>query len=94
MAVPAVCSPLAASGVDAVAGAHLLVARDTREYGEAILKLLDDQPERRRLAAAGRRRMLSHHNWDASLARFDRLIDECLSRYQGSAGRGDRRGGR
>jgi len=35
--------------------------------------------ERRRLAAAGRARMLSHHAWDKSMRRVDGIIERCIA---------------
>ncbi len=86
MGIPVVCSPIAARGVDAVPGEHLLTAGEAGDCIEAILRLLENPAERRRLAEAGRARMLSHHGWDRSLRQFDRLIEECLA--AGSAPRG------
>ena len=79
MGIPVVCSPIAARGVDAIPGEHLLTAADASESVEAILHLLENPTERRRLAAAGRARMLSHHTWDHSMRQLDRLVDECVA---------------
>jgi polysaccharide biosynthesis protein PslH len=79
MGIPVVCSPIAARGVDAVPGEHLLTAGDTGTYVDTILRLLEHPAERQRLADAGRARMLSHHNWERSMHRLDRLIEECLA---------------
>ncbi len=77
MGVPVVTSAIAAGGVDAEAGRHLLVAASARDYVQALLRLIDDPTERQRLAHAGRERMLSHHSWPRSMARLDRIIDAC-----------------
>ena len=79
MGIPVVCSPIAARGIDATPGEHLLVAEDARVYADLILHLLDNPSERRRLAAAGRARMVSHYSWDRSMRQFDALLDQCLS---------------
>lgn len=81
MGVPVVCSPLAACGVDAVPGEHLLTAADGAESAAVILSLLDDAGERRRLAEAGRARMLSHHGWGRAMRQLDRLVEECRAAY-------------
>jgi sugar transferase (PEP-CTERM/EpsH1 system associated) len=78
MGVPVVTSAIAAGGVDAIAGEHLLVADTPGDYVEAIASILDDQAERARLARSGRERMLSHHNWDRSMQRLDAIIERCL----------------
>src|SRR5262249_42846067 len=56
MGVPVVTSPAAAGGVDAVRHEHLLVAGDHAEQYAALVRILDDSRERRRLALAGRAR--------------------------------------
>ncbi len=77
--VPTVVSRIAAGGVDAVAGEHLLVADTPAEYAHAIQRILEDTVERQRLATAGRERMLSHHAWASSMRRLDRIIERCLA---------------
>lgn len=81
MGVPVVASRAAAGGVDAVAGEHLLVAETAAEYRDAILAVLENPAERARLAAAGRARVLSHHDWASSMKRLDAIIDRCLTSF-------------
>ena len=81
MGVPTVCSVLAAGGVDAVPGEHLLTARTPEEYSEAILRLVEQPRERRRFSEAGRARMLSHHSWPSSMQRLDHIIADTLKRF-------------
>ena len=81
--VPVVASRVAAGGVDAVTGEHFAVASTLDEYAQAILRILGDPGERRRLAVAGRERMLSHHAWDRSMRRLDRIVDRCLDSWRG-----------
>jgi sugar transferase (PEP-CTERM/EpsH1 system associated) len=76
--VPVVTSRVAAGGVDATCPEHFLVASTPEEYRDAILRILNDPSERTRLAHAGRQRMLSHHAWDKSMRRLDRIIERCL----------------
>jgi polysaccharide biosynthesis protein PslH len=81
MGVPVVASRIAAGGVDAVAGEHLLVASTPREYCDAILRILDSPAERQRLSAAGRLRVVSHHAWPSSMHRLDRIIERCTEAF-------------
>ncbi len=85
MGVPVVTSSVAAKGVDAVVGEHLLAADTPEAVAESTLRLLDDPGERARLARAGRARMESHHNWPASMRRLDAIIEACLSHAQRAA---------
>ena len=80
--VPVVASRVAAGGVDALANEHFLVANTPEEYAQAVLQILDHAAERLRLAVAGRERMLSHHAWDRSMQRLDRIIDRCLNSWR------------
>ena len=79
--VPVVTSAIAAGGVDAGAGEHLLVADGAPDCAAAVLRILEDPQERERLARAGRARMLTHHAWDRSMQRLDGIVERCLSRY-------------
>lgn len=85
--VPVVTSAVAAAGVDAQADAHFLVARSHEEHAAAILRVLDDPGERRRLALAGRERMLTNHDWGRSMQRLDGIIERCVAAFHGRAGR-------
>jgi polysaccharide biosynthesis protein PslH len=85
MGVPVVSSGIAAGGVDAEAGEHLLVANTPQEYAAAIFRLVENGAERGRLSRAGRERMLSHHAWPRSMSRLDGIIDRCVSRVHETA---------
>ncbi len=80
MGVPVVASSRAARGVDAVAGEHLLVADEPEAAAEAVLRLMADAGERRRLADAGRKRVESRYTWPAAMAMFDAIVDAALAR--------------
>ncbi len=80
MGVPVVCSDLAARGVDAEVGVHLLAATDPRDYTNAVLELLEDGGKRARLSVAGRRRVETHHSWVVAMERLDRLIERFIDR--------------
>ena len=80
--VPVVASRVAAGGVDALANEHFLVASTPEECAQAVLRILDHPAQRQRLSDAGRDRMLSHHAWDRSMQRLDRIIDRCLGTWR------------
>ena len=88
LGVPVVTSAIAAGGVDALDGEHMIVARTPAEYEAAILRIMDNRGERERLARAGRERMLSHHAWPSSMRRLDAIIERCIGDY--TRGRGSR----
>jgi len=80
MGVPVVASGTAARGVDAEPGRHILAADSPAEFAAAVLGLLEQPPERARLAAAGRERVLSNHSWAASLLRFGEVVNRLCAR--------------
>jgi sugar transferase (PEP-CTERM/EpsH1 system associated) len=87
--VPVVTSAAAAGGVDAVATEHFLVADSADEHVAAVLRVLENRSERARLASAGRSRMLSHHAWERSMQRLDKMIERCLAAYSGRPAHGN-----
>jgi sugar transferase (PEP-CTERM/EpsH1 system associated) len=85
MGVPVITSRVAAGGVDAQDGHHFVVCDSRDDYVHAISRLMDSPAERGRLAVAGRERMLSHHAWDRSMQRMDKIIERCVSTANASA---------
>jgi sugar transferase (PEP-CTERM/EpsH1 system associated) len=86
MGVPVVASREASGGIDAVPETHFLAASTASQYRDAILRMLDAPQERQKFSEAGRQRVLSHHNWDASLRKLETLIEDCMSRCRAPAG--------
>ncbi len=78
MGVPVVSSSLAAGGVDAVDGEHILTADTPAQYCEAIMSILENPALRAHLAKAARERMLSNHSWPSSMKRLDEIIARAL----------------
>lgn len=76
MGIPTVASVAAAKGVDAEPGRHLLTASTPEEYADAVLRLLEDPAEWRRVSLAARARVLSHHSWERSMELLDHLVEE------------------
>jgi sugar transferase (PEP-CTERM/EpsH1 system associated) len=78
LGVPVVSSRVAAAGVDALPGEHLLVADTTDEWCGTLLTLLADPTERARLAHAGRERVEARHAWSSAMARLDDIVAQCV----------------
>ena len=87
MGVPVVASGLAARGIDAVSGEHVLTADTAAESAEQILRVMTDDAERRRFAEAGRARVETHHGWGVVMHRLDAIIDDCMTRASPSPAR-------
>jgi sugar transferase (PEP-CTERM/EpsH1 system associated) len=86
MGVPVVCSEVAARGVDAVPGEHLLAASDAAGYVAAIERILDAPAQRARLGQAARARVLARHSWSHSLGRLDQVLAAAFERRSASRG--------
>ncbi|MGD2156277.1 MAG: glycosyltransferase [Anaerolineales bacterium] len=61
---PVISTSQAVSALDAQPGRDLLLADEPVKFAEAILSLLNDSEQQRRIAAAARRYVEQHHNWD------------------------------
>lgn len=78
MGVPVVCTTIAARGVDAEPGEHLLTADEPDDFACAVLRLMQHADTRQRFAEAGRARVVSNHSWQSALVRLDALVASCL----------------
>jgi sugar transferase (PEP-CTERM/EpsH1 system associated) len=82
LGVPVVASTLAARGLDARVGEHLLAADSPRDVASAVLGLMNDRERRQRFAQAGRSRMESHHSWTGAMRKFDEIVERTMSAHQ------------
>jgi hypothetical protein len=78
MGVPVVTSGVAAAGVDARPGEHLLVADSVDQQVDAIARIIGDAALRERLAQAARAQVEARHTWANALERLDRIVADCL----------------
>ena len=78
LGVPVLTTRKAAAGVDAEPGRDLLVADGVEEMVAAVESVLADPKERRRLAVAGRERVLSHHGWAVGMGRMEGCVGRCF----------------
>lgn len=76
MGVPVVASRETAKGVDAIPGEHLLVVTDADAMADAVLRLLCDPEERRRLSRAGRAHVEKTYSWETAMRQMDHLLQE------------------
>lgn len=74
MSMPTITSGFSNDGVRAVAGEHLLVCNDAREFADAIQDLLAHPDKAARLAANGRQFVEAHFRWSQMNALLDRVI--------------------
>ena len=74
-----VASPLAVEGLDVSHGEQLLIAEQDHEFASAIVDLLDDPAERRRLTHAARTWAVHNLSWGPSIAAYENLHDRLLA---------------
>jgi glycosyltransferase involved in cell wall biosynthesis len=81
MELPVVTTSLVSAGLRVAGGeAPVVVADEIREFAEAVVKLLGQEQERARLAAAGRRFVEEHYDWSRSAARLERICAAAAAR--------------
>jgi glycosyltransferase involved in cell wall biosynthesis len=74
-----VATPLAVEGLAIRDGEHALVVDSEAAFAEALLRLLDDPGERRRLGTGARKWAEQHLDLSVSTTAYERLYDELLS---------------
>ena len=82
---PAVVSPLAAAGLEARHGEHLLVAASAETFAAELVRLLGDEALAQRLAAAGRRLVESAYTWERSVERLEAVYTRALGLRGGAS---------
>lgn len=74
MRIPCITSALANNAVGAPPGQAILIGETPEEYADLILRLLDDDAERSRIAEQGYRFVREHFNWDRSARALEDLL--------------------
>jgi sugar transferase (PEP-CTERM/EpsH1 system associated) len=84
MGVPVVCSDIAARGVNAVDGQHILVANSDQHCADQILSLLNNPDQRLQLSRAGRELIVNNYSWEKAMQRLDGIVERCISKVSTS----------
>lgn len=87
--LPSVATPLATQGLDVRDGRELLIAETDEAFGDALLRVLEDDELAARLGAAGRAYVIERHDWRAVGLAYERVYEEVLrdARTGGAASR-------
>jgi sugar transferase (PEP-CTERM/EpsH1 system associated) len=88
-----VASPDVVAGLKAEDGAHLLVARNTAEYVQAVLRIIRDQDFRQELERSARQFVEDEYNWTPLMERMAQLIENTASRVSSFPRRSERHSG-
>jgi glycosyltransferase involved in cell wall biosynthesis len=75
---PVVSTTLGAEGIDAVDGRDIIIADTARDFADAIIRLLGDPTEARRIGADARTLVEQRYGWTACAAAFEALLDEMV----------------
>ena len=70
-----VCSSLAAEGLHAVSGQHLLIAQEPTQWVEHLERILTDSDLRHNLETAARQHVEKHYSWQQRLEPLVNLIN-------------------
>lgn len=76
--LPCVVTPLAARGIGATPGVHLIEASTEEEFAEALVRLLHDDELASRLGAAAREFVEAEHDWRSVARKHERLYLEII----------------
>ncbi|HVP37955.1 MAG TPA: glycosyltransferase family 4 protein, partial [Candidatus Saccharimonadales bacterium] len=87
MELPAVVTPVAAEGLELAAGRDLWVCPAGPEFAAGLAQLLEDGPERERLAQAGRVAVAERYTWDRAAGMLEAIYAEVIERAAGGPGR-------
>ncbi len=74
MAKATVASPMTLAGLRGESTPGVVMASAAQEWAAAVVRLLDDAPQRHRLGEAGRRYVAAHHCWGHCLEPFLDLL--------------------
>jgi glycosyltransferase involved in cell wall biosynthesis len=69
-----VSTRLGAGGIELVDGRHAVLADDAAAFAAAVVRLLNDDGERARLATAARALAVERYDWRVLAADFERLV--------------------
>jgi sugar transferase (PEP-CTERM/EpsH1 system associated) len=72
---PVVATAVAAKGVDAIPGRHLLVAEDPADFAAEVSRILEDKTFAITLSECARRQVENAHSWPRSMQILDSILD-------------------
>ena len=74
MARPVVCTSVAADGISAFHGEHLITADTPESFAAAVAGLLVDRALAHRIGLAARCFIEEHHDWTVNMNRLEALL--------------------
>ena len=86
MARPVVSTTIGAEGLELTAGRHLLIGDGPDGFADAVIRLLRDPGEGRRMAAEARRVVLERYDWGPITRRYVEAVLEIVENRAVAAG--------
>jgi glycosyltransferase involved in cell wall biosynthesis len=71
--LPVVSTPEGVSGLEAAAGSEYLLGKSAAELAAALVKVLSDPAQARKLGVAGRRYVAAAHSWSGITSQLERI---------------------
>ena len=80
MARPVIATTLGMEALEVTNWRELVIADQAAEFAAAVVKLLRDPAERKRIGAAGRDLVMRRYTWDACAASYDSIYSQLAAR--------------
>lgn len=77
-AVPVICTPQAASALNAVPGRDLVVADDDDDFAKKILWILADKQQQEYIGCNGRLYVENHHQWESVVSELELVYERAI----------------
>jgi glycosyltransferase involved in cell wall biosynthesis len=75
---PVVSTTLGCEGLEVTDKEHLLVADTPRQFADATIRLLVDEPLRQQITMQARQAVTSHYDWDIIAEKLMQIYDEMV----------------
>lgn len=76
--LPVVATSIAARGIQAIVGEHLLVADEADIFARKVIAIFEQPKLRRSLSSEGRKQVVEVHGWRRSMNLLEEIIDRSL----------------
>ncbi|MDH4135798.1 MAG: glycosyltransferase family 4 protein [Anaerolineae bacterium] len=83
LGTPVVSTSKGAEGLEVTPGEDILIADEPTEFADAVLRLLDDQALRAKLAAHGRRLVKERYSWETCAQKLEQLLCQVVEQRKG-----------
>ena len=80
--VPVVATAEACAGISCSPGNDILKADDPADFAAKTINLLNDEPERRRIAVNARKLVEEQYDWNKICIKLDLFYDSVITRYK------------